>query len=359
MPQHAPGASSAFNDWSALAFVVLTNALWARQFHSDPAIVGKKLSLNGNPVTVTAVLPRAFYFPKQNQLFSTSVAGSTHSIDYFVNANLQAYERKPCSCMLNFAAIARLGSGVSPQQATEQLDALEATIPESNGNHSELRAHLTRLKNFVIGGSDRSLWIAMGGAVLVLFLVCINLAGLLLAKSFGRTHEIAVRKALGASRLDLFRQFAMEGMLLTAVGGVLGFLAAHAGVRAFVLTAPVDIPRLQSVTVDRNVLLFSLLAAMVTGLLISLVPALRLIPKEAFGALKWMGPTSSASRPVSRMQQGLTIAQFALCTVLLISAVLIGRSFLRVLSANQGMNQAHVLALDILPPDHYSATSTP
>ncbi len=231
---------------------------------------------------------------------------------------------------------------------------LEATVPNSHENHSELHAHLTPLKSFVIGGSDRSVWIAMGGALLVLFLVCVNLAGLLLAKSFGRTHEIAVRKALGASRLDLFRQFAMEGMLLTAAGGVLGFLAAHAGVRAFVLAAPVDIPRLQSVMVDRNVLLFSLLAAMVTGLLISLVPALRLIPKEAFGALKWMGPTSSASRPVSRMQQGLTIAQFALCTVLLIAAVLIGRSFLRVLSANRGMNQAHVLALDILPPDHYS-----
>jgi predicted permease len=317
--------------------VVLTDSLWKRQFHSDSAILGKKILLSGNPAVVIGVLPPAFYFPKQTELFAEPVAGWTHSVDYFSNLNLLPYETEPGIQMFNFAVIARLRPGVSAAEATAQLDAIEYRVAKNASSVARLWVELKPLKTSITRFVGERLWICMSGAALVLLLVCVNLAGLLLARNAARAHEVALRTALGAGRFDLLRQFTLEALLLAAAGGLLGTCAGYWGVRALRFSAPIDIPRLQLATIDGRILLFSIAATFVTCLLFSLLPSWQLAS----------GGYARLSHPVSRTHRMLAISQVALCTILLISALLIARSFLRVWQSNQAMNEPHVLTLDL------------
>ena len=212
--------------------VILTNALWKRLFQSDPGIVGRTIRLNGLPSVVDGVLPESFYFPKQNELYGSNIAGWTHPIEYFVNLALQPSEMRPGMQAFNFAAIGRLRPGISASRATEELSAAEAQVPTLSGIKMQVALH--PLKAAIVGGAERKLWMVMAGAALVLLLVCVNLAGLLIAKGAGRAHEIGVRAALGAGRMDIVRQFLIEALILSTAGGVLGLASAYWGVRVLV-----------------------------------------------------------------------------------------------------------------------------
>src|SRR5262249_10548249 len=152
---------------------------------------------------------------------------------------------------------------------------------------------LLPLKAAVTGPAEPGLWLLMAGSGLVLLIVCVNLAGLILARGTARTHEIAVRSAIGAGRADLLRQFVAEGVVLSLAGAVLGIAAALGGLRALVHGAPVTLPRLQSIRVDGGVLLFTALLSTGAGVLFSLIPALRL-SRHPFEQIKSDAPGSGA-----------------------------------------------------------------
>ncbi len=334
--------------------VILTDPLWRARFNSDPQIVGKTVRFNGYDFMVVGVLPPSFYFPRIDQLDRNPVAGWTYHIEYFVPLALRPDESKPAvGNDINFTVIARLKPGVTEQQALADLDTVEADIsrhdPKAEG--AFLRGNLVPFKASVVGNSSKTLWILMAGAGLVLLIVCVNLASLLVARSMGRRHEVAVRAALGASRWRLLRQFFIEGLLLVTAGGALGFLLAVNGLRAIIYSAPANIPRLESIQVDRWVLFFSITVSIVAGILLSVLPGLRLSRTEAGEALKSSAATTTAARTTARLRDLLAGAEVALCTVLLIAAMLLAESLSRVLTENRWLEDQHVVAVDLIAPD--------
>jgi predicted permease len=289
-----------------------------------------------------------------NELYRSPIAGWMHSIEYFVNLGLRHDEIRPGLKMFNFAVMARLRPGVSVERAIAQLDASEAVASKGDPGGALLKADLVPLKAAIVGPAERKLWMLMGGAGLVLLLVCVNLAGLLIAKSSARTHEIGVRTALGAARADLVRQFLIEAVVLSGAGGLLGVGAAYWGVRALTIAAPIEIPRLQSIAIDARVLVFSAAISIGAGIAVSLLPAIQLTRHSVSGVLKGTGGNTSAAHSVSRMHQALAASELMVCAVLLICSVLIARSLAQVLKVNEWGNTARVVTIDLAaPPDHY------
>ena len=333
--------------------VILTDALWRARFNGDPRIVGRTVRFNGYDFTVVGVLPPNFYFPRIDQLDATPIAGCTYNIQYFVPLALQPFESKPSvGNMMNFTVVARLKSGVTRQQALADLDAVEADISrhDPNAQGASLTGDLISLKTAVVGDASRTLWILMAGAGLVMLIVCVNLASLLLARSLGRGREVAVRSALGASRWRLLRQFLIEGLLLVAAGGLLGFLIAFDGLHILIESAPAKIPRLESIRIDGWILLFNVVVSIVAGLLFSVLPGLRLSRTEAGEALKSSGANSTAGRASARLRDLLAGAEVALCTVLLIGALLLAKSLSRVVNENRWLEVQHGVAVDLIAP---------
>jgi len=334
--------------------IVLTDALWRQSFGANPGILGQKVSLNGYPATVIGVLPASFYFPKQDQLYAGSVAHWTAHVEYFLNLNLGAWDRKPGLGNFNYAVIGRVLPGVAHQHASAELDTIEGAIGKQVTNEVTLHAELVPLRTAVVGPAESRIWMLMAGAGLVLVIVCVNLAGLMLGRNAARSREVAIRLALGAGRWTVLRQFAAEGLALAATGGVLGVAGAYVGVRLLVRYAPITLPRLETVAVDGRVLAFSAAVALVAGLLCSVLPALRAQDRDIEETLRSTAASVTSSRRTAFVHHLLAGSEIALCTVLLIGALLLGQSLSRVLRDNASMNEDHVLTVDISPsPKQY------
>jgi predicted permease len=340
--------------------VILTHSFWQAHFQSDPEILGKPILLNGDSFVVVGILPANFYFPKPDQLYSTPFAGLTAPIQFFIPLGLEPNEMRPGFAFHNFAAIARLKPGVSREQALEDLNAVEAQIVkrDPNAGTARMRAELVPMKTAVTGQATAGLWILMAGAGVVLLIVCVNLASLLLARSLSRRHEVAVRVALGATRWRLLRQFVVEGLLLAGAGGALGLLLAYDGLQALVHSAPVSIPRVGSISMDGRVLFFSAAVSLMAGVLSSVLPALRLSRTPPGEAMKSSALAASGPRGTARLRNALAVSEIAMCSVLLVAALLLAESLGQVLKANEWLDASHVLTLDlIVPPKEYASSA--
>ncbi len=321
--------------------VILTHTFWSGWLNSNPGIIAKTIRLNGYDYTVVGVLPSDFYFPKFDQLDGEPIAGWTSTIQYFVPLALEPWEAKPAvGNNMNFTVIARLKPGVTRQQALADLDSVEADISRHDAHAfgAVLRGNLVPFKTAVVGGTKKMLWMLIAGAGIVLVIVCVNLASLLLSRNVNRTSEMAVRAALGATRWSLLRQFLAEGVLLVGVGGALGLMLA------------ISIPRLESIHVDFTVLTFTIVVSLAAGLMFSFLPALRLSHAEPLDALKSAAATTSGAQSASRLRNALTGAEVALCTVVLISALLLTESLIRVIQQNRWLDVQHVVAVDLIAP---------
>ncbi|HEX5734752.1 MAG TPA: ABC transporter permease [Blastocatellia bacterium] len=310
---------------------VLGQAMWQSRFGSDPNVLGRTIDLNGAPYTIIGVMPEGFSFPNRAELWRPLVIDPNN------------LDRGPHYLRV----VGRLKPGVTLEQAQAEMSALTARLaaqhPEKNAGHG---AKLELLRDVVVGDIGPALFILLGAVGFVLLIACANVANLLLARVGARQKEIAVRTALGASRLRIVRQLLTESMMLSVGGGAAGFLIAVWGVNWLVSLGPDTIPRVHEIAVDPRVVGFTLLISAATSLLFGLAPALQASRPDLTDALK-EGGRSSAGLARNRLRSVLVISEVALSLVLLVGAGLMIRSFAKLNQVDPGFNPAEVLTMGV------------
>jgi putative ABC transport system permease protein len=328
----------------AIPVVVLSHALWRGRFSEDPSILGQSLILNGRPHTVVGVMPPAFAYPPQAQLWMPLVPG----------AGATTVESGAINWMI---AVGRVKPGVSPEAARTELSALTVRYLRGIVERHNLQgivdpegysAVVTPLPDALLGPTRAVLLALLGTVGLVLMIACANVAGLLLVRALERSHEMAVRLTLGASTARLAQGFLAESLLLAGIGGAAGILAAHLGVPALVRLSPQDIPRLPDADVDARVLGMALLAAIVTALLAGLAPMLLLRKVSLQETLRERSRSVAEGR--NRLRSTLVVCEVAMSVVLLVGAGLLARSFLALRSVPLGFQPERVLSVGAWAP---------
>jgi putative ABC transport system permease protein len=325
---------------------LLANVYWKRQFDADPAIVGKAIDLNGQPVTVVGVLPPRFDFG--------AVFAPGEKVDLFTPFILDDWRDNGNDLTM----IGRLRPGVSLPQAQADVNPIMPQLYWSRKNPNSkgfYRAALMRLKTYVTGrlrGPLLMLWCAVGA---ILLIVCVNLSNLLLARAATRSKEFALRSALGAGRLRLVRQLLTESLVLSAVGAVLGLGLAAAITSFLAHQGSVALPLLGDVRVDGTALAWTVLVAVVVAALFGVVPGLKVSAGNLHDSLKDAGPGMSEGKKHERVRAALVISEVALACVLLVGAGLLLRSFLRVLDVDLGFQPARSAAIKV----DYDETAKP
>lgn len=325
---------------------ILADALWRRRFGADPHLVGRTIRLYGSAYTVIGVLPPGFQFPRQEDGGRKLPA----RIDLLRPLGYDAEDAKPHAGDLNFQAVARLRDGVSMTAARADLAVAEAQIDREIGGDWRVDPVVEPLRERMVGGVRTSLMVLQCAVGAVLLLLCVNLANLSLLRASARAREAAVRTALGATRAQLARQSFVETAVLAAVGGGLGILVAQLGTRWLVAAAPVDLPRLASVSVDRQVLLFALAAALAAGLLFGVLPAWRSAGAgNPYDVLRSDG-RAGEGRGGIRLRNALVGCEAGLCAALLVTAGLFLSSFVRLTGVDRGFDVERVIAADVTLP---------
>jgi predicted permease len=318
--------------------VLLSHALWQRQFAGDSKIVGQAITLNGQPVTVVGVLPDTFDF---GSVFSPGA-----KIDIYAPAILSDMQ----DWGNTLALIGRLKPGVSVTQSQAEANIVFPQLhfnlkhPEWGGDYA---AKLTELKEYVSGKLRRSLIVLWCAVSLILLIVCVNLSNLMLARASARSKEFAMRSALGAGRGRLVRQLLTESLVLSGMGAVLGLGFASAITSYLAHQGSIALPLLNSVRVDGTALAWTLLITITTAVLFGLVPGLKMSGNNLQEALKDTGHGMSEGRKHERLRATLVISEVALACVLLIGAGLLLRSFLRVLDVDLGFQPSRAAAIKV------------
>lgn len=321
---------------------VISHVLWQSQFGSDHGVLGKELLLNARPYRIIGVMPAGFTFPHGTESIET--AGKT--TDVWVPWAMTPQERAARDDDPG-TAIGLLRPGIPVAKAQAELNAITARV---DGLHPPmLRGSEAVVRPFdvtITGASRRALLIFMGAVLLVLLIACSNVASLVLARATGRTLEINVRAALGASRWRLIRQMLTESLCLAVAGGVLGVFVAFAGIRVLTRISQGNIPRLDETSIDARVLLFTLCASFLTALLFGLFPALLASRCNLNEALKSAG-TRSVKGGAGRLHRGLMVAEMALTIVLLAGSGLLIRSFVKLQSVDKGFAPASTVTMSV------------
>lgn len=333
--------------------VVISHGLWERRFGADPHIIGQKLSLNDEPYTVVGVLPRGFQFPRKGEM----PAGFQFPRQADFYTPLAWSPAQATNRGRNFlAVVARLKPGVTVEQAGAEMDAiaerLKQQYPQTNANKE---VFLVPLHQQVVGKVRTALLVLLGAVGFVLLIACANVANLLLARAASRQKEIAIRTALGASRMRVIRQLLTESLLLSLVGGTLGLLLALWGIELLLTISPINLPRVDTVSIDGRVFAFTLVISLLTGIGFGLAPAIQVSKPDLNDALKEGGRSSPVGFRHNRFRSLLVVSEVALSLVLLIGAGLMIRSFVTLLNVDPGLNAQNVLTLDIgLPRTKYT-----
>ena len=302
--------------------VVLTDGYWRTRFGSDPSAVGRRLLVNGRAREIIGVLPASFRFGdlKPAVVLPLRLDRATVHLGQF-----------------SYTAVARLKPATTIDQAAAEAARLIpvglSRFPPFPGmslemfREAKLTPNLRFLKDDVIGDVGSVLWVLMGTIGMVLLIACANVANLLLVRAEGRHQELAVRSALGASRVRIAYELLAESVVLGLVGGVAGLAVAYAAVRVLIALAPGNLPRLDNISIDTTVLLFTLAISIVAGLLFGVIPVLKYAGADVAAGLHGGGRTSSASRDRHRARSTLVVVQVALALVLLIGSGLMIRTF--------------------------------
>ena len=329
--------------WHGRKAVLLSQGLWARRFGSDPGIAGRTLTINDEPVVVAGVLPASFDF-------AAAFAPGSH-FDLYYPFPLSNETNRWGNTM---AMIGRLKPGVTIAAAQAELRILAPLITRAHPERNDFEGKLAPLAEHVSGRIRPALLVLAGAVVVVMLIVCANLSNLLLARTATRQKEIAIRTAMGAGRRRLIRQMLTEGIVLSCCGAVLGVILTAGGTHILTRIEAVSIPLLGNVRTDVTVLAFCLLAAMLTGVVFGLAPALQVPTNALHDVLKDTARGSTAGKGRNWIRGALVVSEIAFACVLLVSAGLLVRSFLRVLEVNLGFRPENTAALRVDPDASYS-----
>jgi len=324
--------------YSAPTALLMSDGLWRRRFGSDPNVVGQRLSLNNQPVTIIGILPASFDF--------SSIFDPAKRVDVFIPWPLMDKNKPSGNTM---ALVGRLKPGVTIADAQAELTVLAQHLVSQRPERNGIQPKLAPLEQHVSGEVRPALLVLICAVGVVMLIVCANISHLQMARMGTRQKEMAIRAALGAGRFRLLRQVLTESITLSCCGAALGLLLAVAGTRGLAHLSAFNLPLLASVRVDNSTLAFTLLAAVASGVLFGLAPALQVPAYKLREGLQDAGRESSGSSRHGWFRDGLVVSQLALACVLLVGAALLLQSFMRVLAMNLGFQPERAAALRIDP----------
>ena len=318
--------------------VMLSYGYWQRRFGGEPSVVGRNITIDSQPRQIVGVMPRGFrILDKDFDLLVPLAFDRNHQI------------------LAGFAyqGVARLKPGISITQANADIAHMIPMWMDSFSNGRGIDPHfyetwkitpaLRSLKQQVIGNIGNVLWVVMATIGLVMLIACTNVANLLLVRADGRLQELAIRSALGAGRARVARELLIESLSLGLLGGLFGIGVAYAGLRLLAAIGPANLPRLNEISLDTLALAFTLVVSLLAGLLFGAIPALKYSRAQGCTVLSGAGRTASASRTRQRSRNVLVVTQVAMALVLLVSALLMIRTFQALRSVEPGFTDARHL----------------
>ena len=311
--------------WQGRRAAILTHGFWTRRYGADPKMVGRSITLNGQPTEIVGVLPRWFDF-------ASTFAPSSH-VDFLQPFPISDETDRWGNTL---SMIGRLKPGVTLASAQADLDRVNAQLKQADPSRWGLRAVVSGLRDHIAGGFRAPLILLAVAAGLVLAVACGNLSNLLLVRAQQRAKEMSVRSALGATRGRLVVQLLTESLILATCGGLLGIALAFWITRWVAGTTAVSIPMLRTVSVDASALGFTLVATVLTGLVVGIAPALQLSQGREWAALNEASRGSSEGRRSGMVREVLVVGEVALAFLLLVGGGLLLRSFVGLLDVNLG-----------------------
>ncbi len=310
--------------------VILSRGLWRRRYGGDPNVVGKKLLVQGNSAIVVGVMPESFEFPEMRAELWTLMT-------------LRHGERRG----RYLEVIGRLKPGVSEASARAEMDTIGRQLAAENTFDAKWGVNVVGMRENFSGSIRTPLLVLLGAVGMVLLIACANVANLMLMRSSGRRREIAIRASLGATRARILRQFLVESALLGITGGSLGLLLAVWAKDGLLAMLPegMSLAHVTHVSIDGNVLAFTLAVSLGSSLLFGLIPGLRACRPDLSDTLKEGGRGSSGDLRRNRLRAALAAGEMAIAMMLLIGAGLLIKSLVRLRNVSPGFQAENVLSL--------------
>ena len=334
---------------------VISNGLWRRGFGSDPLIVGRKFRVDEDLYEIIGVMPESFRHPSVTLETDVEIWAASGWKDAPFPAPGYSVRFMP-------SAIGRMAPGVTLEQARARVENLAREIVRQHPDDYPARLGWTPqvhlLSADLVSGVKPALLMLMGGVVLVLVIAISNISNLLLVRAIEREREVAIQRALGATRIRVVMGLLVEGVVLAVIGGALGFLISVWGVDLLLMLVPDRLPRATEIGIDRRVFLFTALTSIVAGLLVALAPALQSARADVIERLKAAGRTLQGS-PRTRVRNALVVAQIAIAIVLLANAALLVRSLWKLQDVETGISTDRLLTARMWLPQPNEPSSGP
>ena len=323
---------------------------WMRRYGGDRGVVGRSLTLNGQPHEVVGVLPASFSLPREVMPTLGVVEDAEVVLPLPMAANAAEVRNRE-----DYNVIATLKPGATVEQARAELDILTARLrrehPDFYPPNGGLTFRVLPLQEQTVGRARLALLVLVASVAFVLLIACANVANLLLSRALARQREVAVRAALGASRWRVVRQLLTESLVLAALGGLLGLVLSYVCLEGIRSLGEASVPRLHEIAIDRRVLLFTFAISALAGVIFGLAPAIRLSSLDLHANLKDASRGSAGASAVwgrgQNLRQLLVVAELALSVTLLIGAGLLIRSFTHLQNVSPGFNPSNVLTLEL------------
>lgn len=328
-----------------LRIAVLSFGLWTGAFGRDSLILGKSITLDGIQYLVVGVMPPNFAPPLG------------HAADLWTPENVGSSPASRTDWGNHYLeVIGRLAPGMTLAQAQQRLDLFTRALSQRVGSQLEMDVRLEPLQEATVGNARATLWVLMGAVGLLLLSACVNVANLFLARGVGRRRELAVRVALGAGRRGLLTDLLVESMLLAGAGGVAGLGLGYASIRVFSALAPEGLPRASEITLNGSTLVFTAIVVVAAGIVFGILPGLRFLHHAPSLALREGSTRAGVGAKERRLQSGLVVSQVAAALILLVSAGLLIKSFVRLQHVELGFEPRNAFTFQVnLPTARYRA----
>jgi putative ABC transport system permease protein len=327
--------------------VIISQGLWQSAFNANPAVIGQALHLSDETYTVIGVMPASFQF------------SNAPDAQVWITPALTMEGKNPSGKQRGWnqvSVLARLAPGVDIAQARAEMQTIQRSIAKRYPDAAARETAVSVIPELqdVVGDVQRPLRILFASVSFLLLIACANVAGLLLTRTASRRSELALRSALGATRPQIIRQLLIESLTLSMLGGLGGFVLAALALRLAPQFLPDNLPRIHELSLNPQILLFSLAASLVAGLIFGVFPAWRNSRLDPALALRDTTRANTASRSQNRLHGALVIGETALGLILLVGAGLLIRSFDKLLSIDPGFNVQHLITFRVgMPPKRF------